>query len=75
MNHMEYQKMVVEAQTMVDEARNKQKGKSVETMGQSEDDQSRQMGIWEDNVSMVLLIGGHLETKFYDIANIKRVKK
>jgi hypothetical protein len=61
MNHMEYKRMVVEAQTMVDEARNKQKGKNVETVGQSEDDQSRQMDIWEDNVSMVLLTGGHLE--------------
>ncbi len=33
MNHMEYIKMVVEAQTTVDEAKDKQKGKSVETMG------------------------------------------
>jgi len=40
MNHIEYRKMVLEAQTMVDEAKNKHKGKSVETMGQSEDDQS-----------------------------------
>ncbi len=31
--------MVVEPQTMVDEAKNKQKGKSVEIEGQSEDDQ------------------------------------
>jgi hypothetical protein len=75
MNHIECRKLVLEAQTMVDEAKNRHKGKSVETMGQSEDDQSRQMGIWEDNVSMVLLIGGHLETKFYDIANIKRANK
>ncbi len=72
MNHMEYRKMVVEAQTMVDEARNRAKGKSVETMGQSENDKSRQMGIWEDNVSMVLLIGGHLETELYDTTNIKK---
>ncbi len=28
---MEYRRMVVEVQTMVDEARNKQKGKSLET--------------------------------------------
>jgi hypothetical protein len=47
----------------------------VETMGQSEDDQLRQMGIWEYNVSMVLLIGGHLKTKLYDTANIERAKK
>jgi hypothetical protein len=30
--------MVVEAQTMVDEAKNRLKDKSVETIGQSEDD-------------------------------------
>ncbi len=75
MNHMEYKKMVVEAQTMVDETKNKQKGKSVETMGQSEDDQSRQMDIWENNVSMVLLNGGHLETELYDTTNIEWAKK
>jgi len=38
MNQMEYRRMVVEAQTMVDETRNKQKGKNVEIEGQSEDD-------------------------------------
>jgi hypothetical protein len=66
---------VVEVQTMVDEARNKQKGKSVETIGQSEDDKSEQMDIWENNVSMVILTGGHLEAKLYDTSNIERVKK
>jgi hypothetical protein len=44
-------------------------------MGQIKDDQSRQMDIWEDNVLMVLFIGGHLEAELYDIANIKRAKK
>ncbi len=38
MNHMEYKRMVVEVQTMVDEAKNRQKGKSVEKMGQGEND-------------------------------------
>jgi len=33
MNHVEYKRMVVETQTMVVEAKNKQKGKSVEIMG------------------------------------------
>ncbi len=47
MNHIEYRKMVLEAQTMVDEARNKHKGKSVETMGQSEDDRSCKWIYWE----------------------------
>jgi hypothetical protein len=75
MNHMEYKRMVVETQTMVDEARDKQKDKSVEIMGQCEDDQSRQMEIWEDNVSMVLFTDGHLEIGLYDIANIERAKK
>ncbi len=41
MNHMEHRRMVVGAQTMVDETRDIQKGKNVETMGQCEDDQSR----------------------------------
>ncbi len=45
MNHMEYKKMVIEVQTIVDEAKNKQKGKIVEIVRQSEDDQSRQMDI------------------------------
>jgi hypothetical protein len=48
MNHTKYIKMDV------DETRNRQKGKSVETMGQSEDDQLRQMDIWENNLSMIL---------------------
>ncbi len=55
---------------MVDEAINRQKGKSVETEGQSEDDQSRQMDIWEDNMSIALLTSGHLEAKFDNIPKI-----
>ncbi len=31
--------------------------------------------MWEDNVSMVLLISGHLEIGLFDIANIERAKK
>jgi len=75
MNQMEYKKMVVETQTMVDEAKNRQKGKSVEIEGQSEDDYSRQMDIWQDNLSMALLTSGHLETEFDNISNIERAKK
>ncbi len=67
--------MVVETQTMGDEAKNKQKGKSVEIEGQSEDDQSKKMDIWQDNLSMALLTSGHLETKFDNISNIERAKK
>jgi hypothetical protein len=33
------------------------------------------MNKWEDNVLMVLFIGGHLETELYDITNIERAKK
>ncbi len=44
-------------------------------MGQGEDDSSRHVDIWEDNVSMVLLDGGHLEIELYDTTNIKRAKK
>jgi hypothetical protein len=75
MNQMEYKKMVVETQTMGDEAKNRQKVKSVEIEGQSEDDQSKKMDIWQDNLSMALLISGHLETEFDNISNIKRAKK
>jgi hypothetical protein len=45
--------LFVEIQTMEDKTKDKQKGKNVETMGQYEYAQSRQMDIWEDNVSMV----------------------
>ncbi len=38
-------------------------------------DQSKQKDIWEDNVSMALLIGGHLEDEFENATNIKRAKK
>jgi hypothetical protein len=37
MDEMDYRSMVVEAQIVVDATKNKQKGKSVETEGQSED--------------------------------------
>jgi hypothetical protein len=70
MDQMEYRRMVVEVQTMVDETRNRQKGKSVEIEGQGEDDQSRQMDIWEDNMSIALLTSGHLEVKFDNITKI-----
>jgi hypothetical protein len=50
-------------------------GQSVEIVVQCEDDYLKQMDIWEDKVSMVLLIGGHLETGIYHIANIERAKK
>jgi len=73
MNQMEYRRMVFEAQTMLDETKNRLKGKSVEIVRQS--DQSRVMDIWEDNVSMVLLTGGHLEVELDDTANIERVKR
>ncbi len=73
MNQMEYRRMVFEAQTMLDETKNRLKGKSVEIVRQS--DQSRVMDIWEDNVSMVLLIGGHLEVELDDTANIESVKR
>jgi len=75
MDEMDYRSMVVEAQIVVDATKNKQKGKSVETEGQSEDDQARQMDIWEDNVSITLLTGGHLEAELDNIANIDRAKK
>jgi len=47
----------------------------VEIMGQGEDDQSRQMDIWEDNVSMELFVDGNLDTELYDTTNMERGKK
>ncbi len=75
MDQMDYRRMVVEVQIMVDTTKNRQKGKSVETKGQSKDDQSRQMDIWEDNMSIALLTSGHQEDELDNIANIERAKK
>jgi hypothetical protein len=47
----------------------------VEIVRQSGDDQSRQMDIWENNVSMVLLTGGHLEVELDGTINIERAKR
>jgi hypothetical protein len=75
MNHMEYKRMVVKVQTMVDEAKDKQKGKSVETMGGYEDDQSKANGyMGRQRVNGI----GHwwnLKIGLYDITNIENVKK
>jgi hypothetical protein len=53
-DQMDCKRMVVEAQNMVDAAKSKQKGKSVEIEGQSEDDQAKQLDIWEDSVLIAL---------------------
>ncbi len=47
----------------------------METKGYNEDDLSRQMDMWEDNVSMALFTGGHMEAKLDNTTNIERVKK
>ncbi len=47
----------------------------MEIEGQSEVDQSKQMDIWEDSMSIALLTGGHLEVELDDIANMERAKK
>ncbi len=47
----------------------------MEIKGQSENDQSRQMDIWEDNVSMALFTHGYLEVGPDNITNIERAKK
>jgi hypothetical protein len=67
---MDYKRMMIEVQIVVDVAKNKQKGKNVEIKGQIEDDQTRQMDIWEDSVSIALLTSGHLEVKFDNTANM-----
>jgi hypothetical protein len=71
---MDCRKMVVEAQIMVDVAKSKHKGKSVEIEGQSEDDQAKQMDIREDSVSIALLTDGHMEVELRNTTNIDRAK-
>jgi len=43
----------------------------VEIEGQIEDDQSRQLDIWEDSMSIALLTSGHLEVKLDDTTNME----
>jgi len=74
-DQMDCRRMVVEVQIMVDATKNKHKGKSLEIEGQSEDDQARQMDIWEDSVSIALFTSGHLEVELDNIANMDRAKK
>jgi hypothetical protein len=47
----------------------------VEIEGQSENDQAKQMDIWEDSVSITLFTDGHLEVELDNIANMDRAKK
>ncbi len=74
-DQMDCRRMVVEAQIMVDATKSKQKGKSVEIEGQSEDDQAKQMDIWEDSVSIALLTSGHVEVELDNSGNMDRAKK
>jgi len=67
--------MIIEAQIMVDNAKDQKKGKVFEKEGMREGDQLKQMDIWEDGLLMVLLIGGQLEIDVYDVVEIDRVKK
>lgn len=75
MTHDDYRKMIIEAKIMVDNAKDRQKGKVLEKEWMNEGDQLKQMDIWEDGLLMVLLTGGHLEINVYDIAEIDKVKK
>jgi hypothetical protein len=47
----------------------------VEIEGQSKDDQTKQMDIWEDSVSIVLLTGEQLEVELDNTANMDKAKK
>jgi hypothetical protein len=53
----------------------KQKDKNVEIEGQNEDDQAKQMDIWEDSVSIALRTSGHLKANLDNIANMDTAKK
>lgn len=69
MTPKDYQRMFIKGQTMVDNA------KYVGIIGLCEEEQLKQMDIWEDKVAMVLLIGGHLEIGTHETSNIERAKK
>ncbi len=75
MTPRDHQRMVIKGQTMVDNAKDKQKNKYVGTIGLCEEEQLKQMDIWEDKVAMVLLINGHLEVDIHEVSSIKRAKK
>jgi len=60
---------------MVDNAKDKQKGKYVGIIGVGKEEQLKQMDIWEDKMAMVFLTSGHLETPTHETFNIKRAKK
>jgi hypothetical protein len=60
---------------MVDNAKDKQKGKYVGIIGVGKEEQLKQMDIWEDKVAMVLLTSGHLEADTHETSSIKRAKK
>ncbi len=47
----------------------------MEIEGQSKDDQTKQMDIWEDSVSIVLLTGEQLEVELDNTANMDKAKK
>ncbi len=47
----------------------------MEIEGQSENDQAKQMDIWEDSVSIALFTGGHLEVELDNTTNMDRAKK
>jgi hypothetical protein len=61
---------------MVDNTKDKQKGKYVGTIGICKEEQLKQMDIWEDKlVAMVLLTNGHLEAPTHEASSIKKAKK
>jgi hypothetical protein len=51
------------------------KKKGIKKVGLCENDELKQMDIWENKVSLVLLISGRLEVGIYDVVNIKKAKK
>jgi hypothetical protein len=55
---------------MLDNAKDKHRGKYVGTIRVCKEEQLRQMDIWEDKMAMVLLIGGHLETPIHDVTTL-----
>ncbi len=63
--------MAYEAQVFIDKAKNK----IIIEQGIDEDVQNNHLDIWEDELSMKLLVGGLLGQNGHDVVDIERAKR
>ncbi len=54
MNNVEYRRMVIEMQTMVDDAKDRQKNKGIHKVGLCENDELKQMDMGKQSVNGVV---------------------